>query len=84
MNIFERFYLHAVYIPFIAFKFSLDYYALGKQRYFSKYSAPGWEYKSRVKYQGFNLKWDVPSELYKGDLRKDYIDEYGSVHKQLY
>lgn len=73
-----------MYRPFLSFKFSIDGYAMGQRRYRLSWSRPGWEYTSKLKYHGFNLKWDVPNELYKGDLSRPYLDENGALHKNMY
>src|SRR5690606_1459108 len=71
----QKLYYKLYFNPFKAFKFSIDYWAMGRKKYIMSWFRTGWEYSSKQWIYGTNLKWDVPDELYKGNdnVRKFYF-----------
>lgn len=69
---FGYFYHNIYYRFFKSFRFESDYYTIGKRRTIMRISLRPWEWKSNQFVHGYNLKWDVPMELYKGDVRRTY------------
>jgi len=69
-----KYYYKGYYRHFVAFRFNLNYYAMGSRR--SKYRilpAP-WENEKGQYIHGLSPKWDIPLELYKGNFTFLYID----------
>lgn len=72
-----KYYYHNIYYRFFkAFKFESDFYTIGKRKTIFKLSTRPWEWQSNQFVHGYNLKWDIPMELYKGDYRKIYYYEH--------
>lgn len=71
-----RYFYHNLYFRFFkAFKFESDFFTIGKRKSILRLSARPWEWQSSLFVHGYNLKWDVPMELYKGDYRRNYFIE---------
>lgn len=67
---------HNLYFRFFkAFKFESNFFTIGKRKSIFRISARPWEWKSSQFVHGYNLKWDIPMELYKGDYRRSYMYE---------
>lgn len=61
---------------FDAFVFRIDFFTIGSKPYFISYNRPGLEYPKKLFYWGYNIKYDVPMELYKGNVDRVWIDPY--------
>jgi hypothetical protein len=76
--------IYSTYYSFIkSYRFSSDGFNMGRLRYHSFFLRLPWEFESNLKYHGYNLKWDVPQELYKGNLQSDYSIQ-GLKYKNIY
>jgi len=72
-----KFFYHNLYFRYVkAFKFESDFYTIGKRKSIFRLGARPWEWRSSLFVHGYNLKWDVPMELYKGDYRRTYFFEH--------
>jgi hypothetical protein len=60
---------------FKAFRFSNDGLNMGRLRRWGYMNRNPWEYDNKLVYHGYNTKWDVPQELYKGNLDSSYYIE---------
>jgi hypothetical protein len=81
-TVLQRFY--GVYYSAIkAYKFSNDGINIGRYRRILYIMYPPWEFTGKLKYHGYNLKWDVPHELYKGNLESEY-EILGIHYKNIY
>jgi hypothetical protein len=69
---YRYFYHNYYYKIFKSFRFESDFYTIGQRKTIFRLSLRPWEWKSHQFIHGYNLKWDVPMELYKGDFRKVY------------
>jgi hypothetical protein len=67
-SILERIYYTFYYWPVHTFNFSSDGLSMGQSRTFTRFGAAPWEHSKNLKYHGYNPKYDVPMELYKGKL----------------
>lgn len=71
-----KYFYHNLYFRFFkAFKFESDFFTIGKKKSILTLGARPWEWRSSLFVHGYNLKWDVPMELYKGDYRRTYYIE---------
>lgn len=66
---------------FDAFVFRLNFITIGYRRYYYFWFKTAEEYEKFQKYHGYNIKYDVPMELYKGDLSRIY---YSMSNQRLY
>ncbi len=71
-----KYIYHNIYFRFFkGFKFESDFFTIGKRKSVFRLSARPWEWQSNIFIHGYNLKWDIPMELYKGDYRRTYFHE---------
>lgn len=78
LNIFS--YPYYIYYSFMkAVNFRLSVISIGNRPYFMAPLKPGQEYTSNLYRNGYNIKYDVPNELYKGNtiVTKNYSFENG-------
>jgi hypothetical protein len=81
-NILQK--LYSIYYSNIkSFKFSNNGINMGRERRLFYFGRDGWEFENKLKFHGYNLKWDVPHELYKGNLDSPYSIE-GIKYKNIY
>eukprot|EP00340_Litonotus_pictus_P001740 CAMPEP_0170516388 /NCGR_PEP_ID=MMETSP0209-20121228/2614_1 /TAXON_ID=665100 ORGANISM="Litonotus pictus, Strain P1" /NCGR_SAMPLE_ID=MMETSP0209 /ASSEMBLY_ACC=CAM_ASM_000301 /LENGTH=425 /DNA_ID=CAMNT_0010801253 /DNA_START=918 /DNA_END=2195 /DNA_ORIENTATION=+ len=65
------------YSIFDAFVFRLNFMSIGKKPYLTSMFMKGEEYKINKWLHGYNIKYDVPMELYKGQIPDKWMDDYG-------
>lgn len=83
-NIFSILYFYLVYSPFYAFKFSIDYFAIGQRKQLLRHVSTGHEMEVNQWMHGTNLKWDIPTELYKKQTITPYRDIDGSYTSNMH
>ena len=71
------------YSIFKSFVFSLNFLAIGNKNYFIQAFKTNEDYTSGLYIHGSNMKYDVPSELYKGDTRSNTFSSKGNYGKVI-
>ena len=80
----KKLYYSTYYTHFKTFQFSSNYFSMGNRRSRTRYLQIPWEYENNLFVHGVSPKWDIPLELYKGNLSFLSLESnlYGTrIHK---
>lgn len=82
-NKFKKALKYCYYYISKSFLFKYNCVSIGRKRYLIYYTKPGSEYSGNVYRYGYNIKYDVPMELYKGNINSTYFYN-GSFRTDIY
>lgn len=82
-NQWQRLY-YMYYRYCIAFKFAIDFWQIGFRKALTTYFVEGQDKDSSKFVHGYNLKWDIPMELYKGNFQRNYYLDNFIMVKNIY